>query len=79
MGTLCGECECYDTRTKGYTVLHIVFVFFFIYWRADHMYKCRRCMRSYLFARLPLALIMANFLSPIVVVWWFVLFLRTIF
>lgn len=74
---VCGDCEqpCPDARS--YTVLYLVFLLVVFLWRTDEVYKCRRCMRDYLLTRLPLALVMASCLAPLVFVWWAVLYVRT--
>ena len=74
---VCQECEWPQPRTRSYPVLHMVFLLAGSYARIDHMVKCPACMRAYLCQRLPLSLLLANLLSPIVLVWWIVLFFRT--
>jgi hypothetical protein len=55
----------------------MLFLFAGSYTRIDHVVKCPACMRAYLCQRLPLSLLLANVLSPIVLVWWIILFFRT--
>ncbi len=74
---ICQECELPRPRTRSYPVLHMVFLIAGSYARIDHVVKCPACMRSYLCQRLPLSLLLANILSPIVLVWWIVQFFRT--
>jgi hypothetical protein len=69
----CGECRA---QTKGYTVPYILFVLR-VFYRFRWVVKCPRCMRFYLASRLPLALLMANMASPMILVWWAFLFVRT--
>lgn len=58
--------------------MHMVnFLFAGIYVRIDYVVKCPACMQAYLGQRLPLSLLLANLLSPIVLVWWVVLVFRT--
>lgn len=78
-GVQCQECEQIRPRTRTYLVLHIIFLVIVTVWRADPMVKCPQCMRRYLCRRLPLALLLATILAPIVLLWWAVLFLRTFF
>lgn len=76
--SICDECEQPKAGTSSYTVLHIIFLVFFVVWRFDPVFKCPQCMRAYLLQRFPLSLLLATLFAPIVVVWWGVLFLRTI-
>jgi hypothetical protein len=74
---VCGGCERPRPDVRTYSVPHIVFLLVFFYWRVDEVQKCPRCMRNHLLAGSPLALILANVLAPVVLIWWFVLWLRT--
>jgi hypothetical protein len=75
---VCGECEQPNPGTASYSVLHIIFLLFFIVWRIDPVFKCPRCMRAYLLQRLPLSLLLATIFAPFILVWWGILFLRTL-
>ena len=75
---VCNECEQAKPGTASYSVLHIIFLLLFVVWRVDVVFKCPGCMRAYLVQRLPLSLLMATVFSPIVLVWWAVLFIRTL-
>lgn len=74
---VCQECEQPRPRTRSYPVLHMVFLLAGGVARIDHVVKFPSCMRAYICQRLPLSLLLANILSPIVLVWWIVLFFRT--
>jgi hypothetical protein len=74
---LCQECERPRPHTRSYPVLHLVFLISGVYARIDHVVKCPACMRAYLCQRIFLSLLLANLLSPIVLIWWIVLFIRT--
>ncbi len=76
--TVCGECEQPKAGTASYTVLHIIFLVLFVVWRFDSVLKCPQCMRAYLLQRLPLSLLLSTVFAPVIVVWWGVLFLRTL-
>lgn len=73
----CGECGLTRRGMASYTVVHVLFVIWFVVWRTDEVFKCPSCMRKYLLVRLPLALLMANLLSPLILIWWAGLFFRT--
>ena len=73
----CQECEEVRPGTKCYPVLHMVCLFYGVYTRIDHHVKCPSCMRWFLVRRIPLSLLLANVVSPIVLVWWIVQFVRT--
>jgi hypothetical protein len=75
---VCNECEQPNRGTASYSVLHIVFLLFALAWRIDTVFKCPRCMRAYLLRRLPLALLLATIFAPMILVWWGVLFVRTL-
>jgi hypothetical protein len=75
--SVCDECERPRAGTARYTILHIIFLVVFTVWRFDTVHKCPYCMRVYLLQRLPLSMLLATFLAPIIFVWWSVLFLRT--
>jgi len=74
---VCQECEQPRPRTRSYPVLHIVFLLYGVYTRIDHVVKCPACIRAYLCQRIFLSLLLANLASPIVLIWWIVLFIRT--
>jgi hypothetical protein len=76
--TVCDECEQPKAGTGSYTVLHIIFLVLFVVWRFDSVFKCPRCMRAYLLQRLPLSLLLSTVFAPLIVVWWGVLFVRTL-
>ncbi|WP_161967797.1 hypothetical protein [Fimbriiglobus ruber] len=52
---------------------------FMVLFRLDPMTKCPRCMRSHIIVRLPLTIVLSNLVSPVVVVWWVAVFIRTFF
>ena len=67
---VCQECEETRPNIKSHNVIHLVYLVVFAYWRWDTHVKCPSCMRSYLCRRFLPALLLANFASPIIVVWW---------
>ena len=73
----CQECEEIRPRVKSYEVLHFACILFFTACRIDTHVKCPKCMRGFLLRRILPALLFANILSPIILVWWGVLLLRT--
>src|SRR5262245_60141548 len=75
---VCDECEQPKPGTASYSVLHIIFLVFYIVFRIDGVFKCPRCMRAYLIQRLLLSLLLATVFAPLILVWWGVLFLRTL-
>ena len=74
----CEECGRADPRTRTYSLVYIVFLLVFFLVRFDSYFKCPRCMRAHLLMRVPLAALLANVLAPLVLLWWLVLFLRTL-
>jgi hypothetical protein len=72
----CQGCEDVRPGTKCYAILHMVCLYY-VYARIDHHVKCPSCMRWFLVKRIPLSLLLANVLSPIILVWWTVQFVRT--
>jgi hypothetical protein len=76
---VCGGCEVPSQSTRSYSLPTAVFFGVGILWRDDCVLKCPRCMRGHILARLPLAVLLANVLSPLVIVWWLVVFVRTFF
>ncbi|HEY7330473.1 MAG TPA: hypothetical protein VH592_22725 [Gemmataceae bacterium] len=75
----CQECEEIRPGVKSYEVIHFACMVFFTACRIDTHVKCPICMRDFLLRRILPALLFANILSPIILVWWSVLFLRTFF
>ena len=73
----CQECEDVRSGTKCYPILHMVCLIYGVYTRIDHHVKCPSCMRWFLVKRIPLSLLLANIVSPIVLAWWIVQFVRT--
>lgn len=73
----CGECEEIRPDIKPYDVLHMVFLPYFSYCRCDTHFKCPGCMRRFLCRRILPALLFANVFSPVILIWWGLLFLRT--
>jgi len=76
---VCGECQVPSDYVRGYSLLTVVLLPFAIVWRVDWMMKCPRCMRRHIIVRLPLAILLSTLLSPLVVVWWLIVFGRTFF
>jgi hypothetical protein len=74
----CEWCERVVPNVETYHLLTIVFLGCVVWWRIDDVLKCPRCMRSHLASRFLLAALMANVLSPILAVWWGVLYLYTL-
>ncbi|HEY8504494.1 MAG TPA: hypothetical protein VIL46_07920 [Gemmataceae bacterium] len=48
-------------------------------WRVDDLMKCPRCMRRHILARLPLTVPLSHVFSPLLVLWWLFVFVRTFF
>ncbi len=74
---ICQECEEVRPGTKCYPVLHVVCLLFGFYSRIDHVVKCPACMRRFIVRRILPSLLLANLGSPLVLIWWVVLFIRT--
>lgn len=75
----CQECEEIRPGVKCYQVLYFACMIFFVACRIDTHVKCPSCMRRFLFRRILPALVFANFLSPIIFIWWSILFFRSFF
>lgn len=75
---LCGDCQQPRQGLATYSVLSIVFLLFFVVWRVDSLFRCPSCMRGYLLRRLPLSLLLATVFAPVILVWWAILFVRTL-
>jgi hypothetical protein len=75
----CGECQQFLRTTSSYTLPTLVFLCVYFYLRTDEIMKCPRCMRRHILFRLPLTVLLANLLSPIVVVCWLWVYVRTFF
>src|SRR3954470_9726798 len=71
----CGECEAPSPYVRSYSLLTIILLPpVGMACRIDDMMKCPRCMRWHIIVRLPLTILLSNLVSPIVVVWWLVVF-----
>ncbi|SRR6266849_4559202 len=76
----CDECEARSPHVRSYSLLTIVLLpFVGAYGRVDRMMKRRRCMRRHIMERLPLAILLSNLASPIVALWWLIVFFKTYF
>jgi hypothetical protein len=74
---LCESCRRPSRYTRLYRLSYLFFgLVFFLQWSRDHV-RCPRCMRRRIAWGLLPALLLANFLSPVVVVWWGRTFVRT--
>lgn len=73
----CSWCGQYVPNVKSYELLHLVFLGVFFYFRVDTVINCPGCMRRGLVGRTLLGLVTANLLSPIIIVWNTIQFLRT--
>jgi hypothetical protein len=76
---VCPNCHQESDRIRSYTLFIPFFALVIVGWQFVSYLVCPRCMRRNIFARLPLAILMANILCPIVLVWWAVVFLQTFF
>jgi hypothetical protein len=76
---VCQECNVPSRYTRVYSVPTFIFLFFFIASRTETVMKCPGCMRLHLLIRLPLAVLLANLASSVMILWWLVLFVRTFF
>ena len=74
---VCQGCEVPSRWTRRYSLLTVIFLFVFAIWRVDTVMKCPHCMRQHILVRLPLAILLANVLSPLVILWWLVMYVRT--
>ena len=75
----CGECEIPSADVRGYSLLTVALLPFFIFWRVDKVMKCPRCMRRHIIFRLPLTILLSHIVSPFVVTWWLVVYVKTFF
>jgi hypothetical protein len=75
----CNDCLRPSDHVRSYSLFTIIFLVIFIVWRFDTILKCPSCARRHILVRLPLTILLANLLCPIVVVWWAVVFVRTLF
>jgi hypothetical protein len=74
----CGWCGKSSANVSSYSILHVLFVIFFIHFRVDTAISCPSCMRNCLLQRSLLNIVTANLLCPIVLVWNGFQFLRTL-
>jgi hypothetical protein len=75
----CGDCEVPSPQVRGYPLLSLGLLPFVLFWRIDRPMKCLGCMRRHILIRLPLAILLSHLFSPVVVVWWLVVFVKTFF
>jgi hypothetical protein len=75
----CGECDQESDRIRSYTLLYPYFAVVVFGWRRAMYLRCPKCMRRHILMHLPVAIVVANILCPIVLVWWGVVFLQTFF
>src|SRR5438128_6511286 len=74
----CQECEVPSPYVQNYSLLTIVLLpFVAVFWRVDGMMRCPRCMRRHIMSRLPLAILASNLASPVVALWWLIVFFKT--
>ena len=74
---VCEECERLKPDVVGYTLPTMFF--FPRAMRFDHLVKCRRCMRWHILSRLWLAALLAHVFCPIIIGWWGVVFVQTLY
>lgn len=74
---VCEECECLKPDVVGYTLPTMFLIPRTL--RFDHLVKCRQCMRRHILTRLWLAVLLAHVFSPVVFIWWVVVFVQTFY
>ena len=68
---VCRWCRRVRPGTKRYPVLYLGgFLCIIHHGWIDRLVMCPACMRVYLLEKLPNAVILSDFLFPVVVVWW---------
>ena len=75
----CGGCEVPSSDVRSYSLPTVALLPVVFLWRVDEMMKCPRCMRKHIIFRLPLTILLSHILSPILVTWWLVVFVKTFF
>jgi hypothetical protein len=75
----CPWCQKYAYDQRTYALLTLVFIGFWAYARADDVTLCPGCMRQALLQRTLINLLTANVISPVVILWHGILFVRTFF
>lgn len=75
----CSGCHFQSPLVRSYSLLNVVLLPFALAWRQDFVMKCPGCMRNHILLRLPVAILLSNLMSPLVVVWWLAAFVRTFF
>jgi hypothetical protein len=73
----CQECENLKPDVIGYTLPTMILLPRLM--RYDYLVKCRRCMRLHIARRLWLAILLAHIFSPLIVIWWAVVFVQTFY
>jgi hypothetical protein len=74
----CEECGLTSPYVRNYSLLTLVLLPpVAVFWRVNGMMKCQRCMRRHIMLRLPLAILASNLASPIVALWWLIVFFKT--
>lgn len=73
----CEGCLKPSRYTRPYTLSYLFFgLLFYIGWSRGYA-RCPRCMRRKIAWHLLPALLLANFLSPVVLLWWGGAFVKT--
>jgi hypothetical protein len=75
----CAGCNSHSPLVQSYSLPTVMLLPFVAFWRMDVIMKCPGCMRAHILCRLPLAVLLSNIISPIIVVFWLVAFGRTFF
>jgi hypothetical protein len=74
----CEECGVPSPYVRNYSLPTVVLLPpVAVFWKVNGMMKCPRCMRRHILLRLPLAILASNLASPIVAIWWLIVFFKT--
>src|SRR5262249_8582550 len=75
----CGACETFSSDVRSYALPTLVLLPIVGACRVDTVMKCPRCMRQHILSGLPLAVLLSHLASPLVVLWWSAVFIKTFF
>ena len=76
---VCQACGVPSRYTHLYSLPTLVFLVAFAAWRVETVMKCPGCMRRHILLRLPVAVLLANLGSPLIILWWLAVFVKTFF
>ena len=75
----CNGCDVSSPRVRVYSLTTVFVSIVGCEVRVDHLQLCPTCMRWHILTRLPIAILISNLVSPVVVVIWFAVYFKTFF